>query len=247
VYWGWEDRASLAATYRVPIVQRIPHLETLSLEEVFEEVRAWEGKEGVVLRLNSGAICKIKSVWWLGATQYKHNRWHTPEHRELEREKAAERLNRMQTLQQRAIFTGRLGREPPSALLNRFPGADRVEVFFDRASGKRGAVVISFGDPELCKAAIEDSSKQLKRAYSVRSRGRGKTVRSWTRQDNVDTAPCNQRNRVPGGWPSDADHGMNGLSEADLMAGIEQRVLGQLMERVLGAVDIQGILDRAMG
>ena len=144
----------------------------------------------------------------------------------------------MHTLQQRAIYIGKLGREPPFALLDRFHGTDRVEVFLDRASGKRGAVVISFGDPGLCKAAIEDGSNQLQRAYSVRSRGRGKTMRSWDKQRKVEFAP--------------SEMGMQGhrLDEAALIAGVEVRLAGDmdgLVNRMLGGLDIQGILERTIG
>jgi hypothetical protein len=182
-YWGWGQRVSLANQFGVPVVMPVADLEGCTLREVMTQVKQWVGREGVVVRLTDGCMLKIKSSWWLNEPSYIYRRWLNDEHRNTEISKWERRQANQQSLQHRALFTGRLGSDSPAVLLQKFAGAVKIEAFYDRDTGKRGAVIISFRQHSQQEAAVQ-AGDSLEPAYSVRSRGRGqKRVMTWNLND----------------------------------------------------------------
>lgn len=179
-YWGWGQRAALARQFGVPAVMPMGSLEGKTFREVVTAVKEWEGCEGVVVRLFDGCMLKIKTKWWLHTTAHSYRRWIHNEHREQELAKWARRQANQQSLQLRALFVGQLGSSSPAVLLQRYDGATKIEVFYDRDTGRKGATIISFNEQSQRKAALEAEDSSLIPAYSVRSRGTGqKRVMTW--------------------------------------------------------------------
>ena len=102
-YWHWQERAALAERHLVPVVQQVPELQGKRLAEVSGEVKKWIGKEGVVVRLESGRMFKVKSNWWLDTRPHK---WGCGGRGELEVEALGRRRAAMHTRQQRAVLVG---------------------------------------------------------------------------------------------------------------------------------------------
>ena len=86
-YMGYEQRAELAAQFRVQCVRRVPQLEGKSVWEAHKEVKKWESGEGVVIRMAGdagGYMMKVKTNWWHEQQQHRYQRWHSVDQRESE-------------------------------------------------------------------------------------------------------------------------------------------------------------------
>ena len=156
-----------AEQFGVPCAARRGDLEGLSFQEVFEKVRREEGGEGVVVRLATGGLVKGKTDWWLGRKYHQYRRWQDRQHREEELERRSRKVHRLQVQELRAVVKGLPHDVNPSAVLGAMPGAQKVEAFFVRSSGKRGAVVVSFGQRGAQQEAVAKGSCDVKFGGSV--------------------------------------------------------------------------------
>jgi hypothetical protein len=151
----------VASVYGVPVVNRKPELVGMTLAAAKQVVAQQEGYEGVVVSLaGSQQRYKLKTRWWevrqgvgagrsaarlCGVGLAEQKAWWG--RRVNRREKRFARKSRsLQTRSQRVVFTGLPRRFPPAVLLSE-EGVARVEACYNRATGRRGAVVVSFSDP----------------------------------------------------------------------------------------------------
>ena len=88
----------------------------------------------------------------------------------------------------RAVVKGWGECESPYELL-KVTGAHKIEVFYARATGRRGAVIVSFSSKELKESArsrlnVNESGVKLQDAYSMRSSSNSwHTVVTWHKGD----------------------------------------------------------------
>ena len=66
--------------FGVECVMRRPDLEGKHFKEVFGKVKGEGEGEGVVVRLNTGSVVKVKTEWWLAAKYYEYRRWRSGTH-----------------------------------------------------------------------------------------------------------------------------------------------------------------------
>ena len=130
-------------------------LEGKTFKEVFGEVKGEGVDEGVVVRLNTGSIVKVKTGWWLAAKHHEYRRWRSGEHWEAERKRRQKKEDKMKVQEMRAVVVGLQSWVPPGALLELISGARKVEAFFERDTGKHGAVIVSFGSSSEQRIAVE--------------------------------------------------------------------------------------------
>lgn len=144
-YMAYDDRAALAAAHGVECVGRVKELEGKQFFHAYTKYRelAHTNTEGLVLRLKDGCIIKMKTQWWLGAKNHKYHRWWGPEQRESEAVRKAKKCRLMEVQELRAIVKHLPGNASPALLLD-IPGVEKVECFYARCTGKRGAIVVSF-------------------------------------------------------------------------------------------------------
>ena len=109
-YMSWEQRSALAKRYRVEHVRRVRELEDKSLEEAFWQVNSsGEHIEGYVVKLESGQLVKLKTVWWQRQEHYKYRRWWDEEQREHEQQRRRRKVHRMQVQELRAVVAHTTG------------------------------------------------------------------------------------------------------------------------------------------
>ena len=186
-------RRSMAVAPGVEVVGSRDELVGCSFGEALERVRREGGrKEGVVVRLVGGQMVKIKTTWWLlGAEQHMYKRWRSEEHRERELERRQRKVAKIEVQELRAIVVGLPGGVSPQVTLGLWSGVQKVEAFYERETGKRGAVIISFGSRQDRKVAVEGGAVQgtfgvhkwsclLRAAYSARSSSNmWHKIRTW--------------------------------------------------------------------
>ena len=139
-------------------------------------------KEGVVLKLASGELVKVKTQWWLDKENYRYCRWLNVQHRAKEQERAKFKRSKMQVQELRAMVKGWSALKSPALLFKMVPTAVKIEAFFARTSGKRGAIVMSFRS-ELDKANAMMQVHDLfsiSDAYSCKSSSNSwHRIRTW--------------------------------------------------------------------
>ena len=177
------ERCEFADRYCVPIVQRLPTLEGMSAGAATGRVRNWPQQvEGAVLRLVSGVLVKAKTSWWLKAPPLHRYGWLDDAQRQAAAIRHTKKVLHMELLECRAVCKG-LPRDVPPAILFRFiAGVQKVEAFFNRATGRRSAIVLSFKDKHDRDAAITAGRNGLTvtQAYSSDSSSNGwHFIRTW--------------------------------------------------------------------
>ena len=182
-YWNRQEVLETAEHYRVPCVRRFPSYEGKSYHEVHCAVKASkEHTEGVVLRLGSGQMIKVKTTWWLGKVQHKYKRWLGPEQRNQEEYRREKKMRMMDVQELRAVVKG-LPMDVSPATLLRSTGAKKVEAFYARNGGQRGAVILSFHDIVTKHSAMRSQNKnyvELLNAYGCRANSNSwHRVRTW--------------------------------------------------------------------
>jgi len=61
-YVDYEVMKTYATAWNIPVVQAVDGLAVQNIELFVKQVREWEDDEGVVIRFNSGHMCKVKSA-----------------------------------------------------------------------------------------------------------------------------------------------------------------------------------------
>lgn len=173
-YMGYIEMAQLAQKYGVDVVERAVELEGMRLCEAVEKVRHMQCKlEDFVVKLETEQLVKIKTVWWTHTERHTHMQWYSERHREIERLKQVKRKTEMKLKICRLAVKGLGGSETPSRLLLA-PGAMKVEAFYERATGSRGAVIVSFenrAERDSAAGWCEDHGMAAVEAYSRCSSG----------------------------------------------------------------------------
>ena len=142
------------------------------------------GKEGVVAHLENGQVVKVKEDWWQKAQQHKYQQWFSDEQRQAEQVRRRKKEIRRDIQEWRAIVKGWGGSESPAKLLKWVAG-ERIEVFYARESGKRGAIVVSYSSRDakqkaMARVASSATNISMHDAYSGRASSNAwHTVRTW--------------------------------------------------------------------
>ena len=102
-YVPQEEVARWAEMFGVESVVRRTDLEGKTFKEVFGEVKGEGVDEGVVVRLNTGSIVKVKTGWWLAAKHHEYRRWRSGEHWEAERKRRQKKEDKMEVQEMRAV------------------------------------------------------------------------------------------------------------------------------------------------
>ena len=184
-YMAQVECRRIAEGYGVPIVRRDTELEGGNFGKALRKMKDRStGSEGVVVKLANGQLVKIKEKWWQAAENHKYRRWWDEEQRQVERERRKRKERRCDIQEWRVIVKGLAGEISPEALLGRWQGAKRVEAFYCRNTGRRGAVVMSFESRNAKEVAMEDVESEdalsMVDAYSCRSSSNAwHRVRTW--------------------------------------------------------------------
>ena len=197
-YVKFEQREALAMRFQVACVARVTELEGRRLGRVFHGVKTDMTRfEGVVLQLVEGKgsdgdvtvsdiplMLKVKTQWWLNAEQHKYQRWRSEEQHAHEEERRHRKRKHLQVQELRAMVKGWPGDRSPG-LLCEWEQVQKVECFQARGTGKRGAIIVSFGTVEDKRAMQEGVlaaglAWSLENAYSCRSSSNSwHRVRTW--------------------------------------------------------------------
>ena len=183
----------LAGRHGVVCVEGRGDLVGLKFGQVVRKVRGEgrRGGEGAVVVLETGAVMKVKTKWWLGREYHRYERWLGGEHRERELERRRRKVERLQVQELRVVVKGLPGGVSPSAVLGELAGAVKVEAFYARTSGRRGAVVVSFGSRQEQQQAVQRGwcvvgfhrllfKCSVQQAYSSRSSSNSwHVIRTW--------------------------------------------------------------------
>lgn len=225
-----DELLEIAGRFHLPVIARRPDLEGKTLMEVKAIVKKEEGYEGVVVSvLGSGQRYKMKTDWWLkkqalgasrveGMGKKEEERGSNPELAgvsswAIERSiRYAHKEKKLTLRSQRVVWQGLPHDISPAKLLEE-PGVVKVESFYNRVTGVRGAIVASFKDPNLaCKCLVRSNCVseiwkspglgQRKQAYSGRSSGSTNLrVQTWWRNEhgNVLVGKQQQAGRAKAG------------------------------------------------
>ena len=63
-YVDYYDMISKAREYNIPYVNAINGLDS-NIDSIVDKIREWEDSEGVIIRFDSGHMCKIKCDWYV--------------------------------------------------------------------------------------------------------------------------------------------------------------------------------------
>ena len=103
--------------------------------------------------------------------------------RQLEEQRALRKMELMQRQGCRAILQEWPTDVSPSLVLEEVESAVKVEVFYERCTGRRGAIVLSFRNPAEREEASEsawEKGMMFKPAYSSRSNSNAHhRIRTW--------------------------------------------------------------------
>ena len=116
----YNERAALAAMYKVDCVRRVSEFEGITFFNAYTRYREQEhiDTEGLVLRLQSGYVIKVKTKWWLGASQHKYHRWWGRQQHEDEAARRLKKHRLMDTQELRAVVDHLPAEVSPALMLN---------------------------------------------------------------------------------------------------------------------------------
>ena len=227
-YMHWEQRAALAAQYKVECAHRFAPLEGITVAEAQSMVRNMQTREeGFVLRLENGQMVKLKTQWWEQAGYHRYMRWWDDKQRDAEVLRYAKQHSRMQKQELRAVLKGWPGNLSPGQVFTVVPGVEKVEAFIARATGKRGAVVLSFtGIEEKAKAVagLDQSALGLTLvdAHSRKSSSNSwHQIRTWHRKTWMNLAMAQAAERATVGG-------------ADWQDAVATEIAEQMMAQIFG-------------
>ena len=152
-------------------------LQGMGLKDMVDTVRAWKGREGVIVRFEGGITVKVKSDWWFAAGHSKERAAKAAEWKQQESERRSRMRGRCQLREQRVAVVGwRMGttHEEISRCLNK---AEHVEVVYGRTNGKMRVVIASYRAAAEVQAMLSgrlvmcgDRVLQTRAVYSGRTR-----------------------------------------------------------------------------
>ena len=152
-----------------------------------------QGTEGVVLRMTSGLLVKMKTKWWQQADLRVYLRWPTEHHRRAAQVRHLHKLKLMEYPEMRAVVKNWPGDAPPARVLDMFPKAKKVEARYAREGGKRRTIIVSFADSDSQKQGIAEGGIQgvyLVPSYSRRTSGNSEyRVDRWFSSDTQKRLP----------------------------------------------------------
>ena len=189
-YWDWEDRRDIAQRYNVECVRLQNSFAGRTIAQVQDQVRKMRDIEGFVLRTDSGLVVKLKTKWWDAAAPVIYQKWPTMAQRSAATTREAKKLQMMDVQALRAQVKHWPGDKSPSLTLQHFRGAQKVEAFYSRVDGKRGAIIVSFTNEATAatarRTADEDGNIKLVPAYGCRASSSGRhRVRTWYRKPST--------------------------------------------------------------
>lgn len=189
-WWEYHELQCLTGQHEIRLVRRLEGLEGKTVREVQLEVKHWQDREGVVVWLDGGRMCKVKSDWWLRRGTKPRLRWiRGRQAREREDRRDAKKQGYMETKGQRVVLRGWDTGVSPVGALRVYPTAAKVEALYRRGDGKQGTVVLSFRSKEAAMAVrgqqqVEGKMVWAEQAYSGRCRSdRHRWVRTWWREE----------------------------------------------------------------
>ena len=181
-YMSYEARASLALQYGVEVVDRHAGYEGRTWTDCLAQIQREESVEGFVLRMKDGSMLKAKTWWFEAQLIHTYERWHDETQRLGEMNRRKKKLAYMEVKALRAVVQVAV-RDTPSSILNLLPQAAKVEAFYARDTGERGAVIVSFRTHTDRDQSIQDAAAkgiEMHRAYSCRSNSSSKhRVTTW--------------------------------------------------------------------
>ena len=189
-YWDWEDRHDIAQRYNVECVRLQKSFAGRTIAQVQDQVQKMRDIEGYVLRTDSGLVVKLKTKWWDAAAPVIYQKWPTTAQRNDATTRETKKLQMMDVQALRAQVKHWPGDKSPSLTLQHFRGAQKVEAFYSRADGKRGAIIVSFANEATAatarRTADEDGNIKLVPAYGCRASSSGRhRVRTWYRKPST--------------------------------------------------------------
>ena len=171
-YWGWEERGALAKKYGIEVVREVARWRDRQFVDVHNHVRSLGAdaqQEGYVIRLEmeggGDMLVKAKTKWWLEQENHRYLRWWGVEHREFERSREAKKVVCFQKQELGMVVRGWSNDEAPAGLFKVLSGVQKVEAFYTRNEGKRGAIVVSF--------ETKAEKVEARRIYEMRQGGEG--------------------------------------------------------------------------
>ena len=182
-YMDWQRMQQWAASFGVRHVELATELIGMTVKEASAVVTKIQAIEGFVVHLQGGGTIKMKTHWWHGKRAHRYERWHSKEQRQAEEQRRLRKVDLMQRQGCRAVLQEWPTDISPALVLEEVESAVKVEAFYDRSNGWRGAMVLSFKNPEEREAASVSARGKgmvLKPAYSSRSNSNAyHRIRTW--------------------------------------------------------------------
>ena len=188
-YMPWEKMKGIADYHSVQCVQRNTELVGMTVSEAEGRVAGMDGIEGFVVQTEQGGMVKLKMNWWHAKQVHRYVRWS-----EGQRKREADRLQQKKEMMQyqgcRAVLKGWPKKKSPGLVLEEIKTAMKIECFFARGTGARGAIIVSFETAAECRSVIEEaadvwSDVELKLEYAYSSRSSSNSwhrIQTWWRQ-----------------------------------------------------------------
>ena len=195
-YWRYDDMMQLGEECGVRVVRRV----CVGVREV-REVEEWlcengEGMEGVMVRFSGGVVVKVKTEEWL---RRKHVVQGWRKGVELDGVMRKNVMRYGDDRRVRLVVKGWSMRDPPVKVMSVLTEAVKVEACYDRATGGRGSIVVSFSSREAADRAREGQwhGLELSRAYSSRCKSSALVkVLRWWREKTVLEGVVGKRARM---------------------------------------------------
>ena len=174
-YWRHEELLEIGIAYGLEVVNRHKEMETWGIiQRISAEVEAWRGKEGVVVRMEDGAMVKVKSSWWFQAGYCRHFRDAAREWRSNEKARQMRMEGRLHTRPQRLAITRARGLQKPTDIFNVMQRAKKVEAVYN-ARGKLTFIIVGFvsrQEQDEAQATARLKGWTATMAYRIRTRGK---------------------------------------------------------------------------
>lgn len=168
----------LGDRWGVQVVRRMSKLESLDLRGIVRAVRQWQGREGVIVKLQSRVVVKVKSAWWFQAGHDRQRSEKATEWRAKEKARTMQRRQRCQLRSQRVAIVGwQMGVNVRELeMMGCLPEAQRVEAVYNKSNGRLRVVIASFGAEAAAqemlgrKLVCGGRVLQVQQAYNNRTR-----------------------------------------------------------------------------
>jgi hypothetical protein len=202
-YMPYEQRAALAAQCKVEVVTRYRELEgscwykrgqidQVAPAAINKWLRSEKNREGLILRVADGGMLKVKTDWFRSQPAHRYHRWHSGVQMTKEANRSEKKRQYMEVRALRAVLH-LASAASPSIVFDLIPQAAKVEAFYHRETGVRGAVVCRFkteDERDQATTAAVAMGLDMHRAYSCRSNNSSRhRVMTWY--------PSGEKSRIP--------------------------------------------------